>query len=193
MFKKLYKNSCLAAFLRFYGAGDLAERQCDKVEQKFCISFRKFSEWALENEDASSSMLHATTSYATSILWSTLKSQKTCLYCLVRAPQHVVTCGHAICDVCVKIFGKGVLGEEQKYTLPECILCWRGSLTALIKPPTCGVRILGIDGGGTRGVVPLEFLLLLQQTLGNDCVLTDFFDYTIGTSAGKLHLNIKLA
>jgi len=64
-------------------------------------------------------------------------------------------------NTCVKIFRKGVLGAEYKFIILKYILCRAGSLIILIKPPTYRVRILGIDSGGTRGVVPLEFLNLL--------------------------------
>ena len=59
------------------------------------------------------------------------------------------------------MFSKGVLGTKYKFTILEYILYGAGFLTILIKPPTYRVRILGINSGGIRGVVPLEFLILL--------------------------------
>jgi hypothetical protein len=120
--------------------------------------------------------------------WAYIKTNKTCLFCCFRTPQHTLSCGHTICDICVQIFGDAVIGAEYKYTINACILCKAvpsaGSLTAKLKPPTCGIRILGIDGGGTRGVIPLEFLLQTQKLLGS-CVIQDFFDIVVGTSSGK--------
>ena len=115
-----------------------------------------------------------------------LKSNETCICCVRRNPEHVFTCGHALCDVCVEIYGNAVLGQEYCYDLPTCILCEAGRLTAKIKPPTAGVRILSIDGGGVRGVVPLEFLNLLQKEVGEACPIQDLFDLAIGTSSGLL-------
>jgi len=103
----------------------------------------------------------------------------------VRIPQHILSCGYSVYNTYIKTFSKGVLGTKYKFTILEYILCRSGFLTALIKPPTCGVRILGINSGRTRGVVPLEFLILLQKTLGSKYKLQDFFNLTIGTSSGK--------
>lgn len=42
---------------------------------------------------------------------------------------------------------------------------------------------VAIDGGGVRGVIPLEFLILVQEQLG-ECRLQDLVDLAIGTSSG---------
>jgi patatin-like phospholipase/acyl hydrolase len=68
--------------------------------------------------------------------------------------------------------------------LTGCILCQdHSSLTVSLKPPTAGVRIMSIDGGGTRGVLPLQHMLLLQEAVG-DCPLNELFDLAVGTSSG---------
>ncbi|TKA60681.1 hypothetical protein B0A55_12855, partial [Friedmanniomyces simplex] len=48
------------------------------------------------------------------------------------------------------------------------------------------IRILSVDGGGIRGIIPLEFLHLLQRSLGSSCRIQDLFDLALGTSAGGL-------
>ena len=73
----------------------------------------------------------------------------------------MLSCGHLICDTYIKTFRKGILGTKYKFIILECIFCRAGSLTVLIKLLTCGVRILGINGSKIRGVVFLEFLILL--------------------------------
>ncbi|MGB3851119.1 MAG: patatin-like phospholipase family protein [Tunicatimonas sp.] len=50
-----------------------------------------------------------------------------------------------------------------------------------MKPP---FRILSIDGGGTRGVIPATLLESLQQTTGQHP--TDLFDLLAGTSTGGI-------
>lgn len=74
---------------------------------------------------------------------------------------------------------------DYRYELDTCLLCGTGALTVILKPPTAGISILSIDGGGVRGAVPLEFLSTLQETLGDDCPIQDLFDLAFGTSSGK--------
>lgn len=52
-----------------------------------------------------------------------------------------------------------------------------------VLPPTMNPTILAIDGGGVRGVIPLEFLILIQEILGS-CALQDLIDLDLGTSSG---------
>ncbi|KAJ6109862.1 hypothetical protein N7486_002097 [Penicillium sp. IBT 16267x] len=51
-----------------------------------------------------------------------------------------------------------------------------------VLPPTLSPTILAIDGGGVRGVIPLEFLLLIQEHLG-PCAIQDVVDLAVGTSS----------
>jgi patatin-like phospholipase/acyl hydrolase len=44
--------------------------------------------------------------------------------------------------------------------------------------------ILAIDGGGVRGAIPLEYLLLIQESLGRDCKIHDLIDLSVGSSSG---------
>ena len=84
------------------------------------------------------------------------------------------------------VFGDAVLGKEGHFELSRCILCeTRGSVVARLKPATAGARILTVDGGGIRGVVPLEFLQLLQGLIGPNLPVQDLFEQAFGTSSGK--------
>lgn len=116
-----------------------------------------------------------------------VKTNQCCLYCIAAKPEHVLACGHSICDNCVRIFGEADKELEHCYNIGACILCKEPTnLKVVLKPPTAGVRILSVDGGGVRGIVPLEFLHLLQQKLGAQCKVQDMFDLAVGTSAGKV-------
>ncbi len=45
-------------------------------------------------------------------------------------------------------------------------------------------RILSIDGGGIKGVVPAAFLAQLEEALGES--ITHYFDLIAGTSTGGI-------
>ena len=182
VFRTMYRPSCLAALERGGHPAHLREQQCRQIECKFAAFFDD-----LEATDESSSNAHAENIKMQVSPWAALRSHTTCLYCLRRKPEHVLTCEHAICDICVKIFGESAEGNDHCFQLTRCILCIsRGSLRACVKPPTAGPRILSIDGGGVRGVVPLEFLSLLQDMLDPALRVQDLFDQAFGTSSGGL-------
>ncbi len=59
-------------------------------------------------------------------------------------------------------------------------------------------RILSIDGGGIRGILPGEILVALEEKLiqksGNEkCTLADYFDLFAGTSTGAILTCIYLS
>ncbi|KAJ5986564.1 FabD/lysophospholipase-like protein [Penicillium sp. IBT 35674x] len=55
-----------------------------------------------------------------------------------------------------------------------------------LKPATSASRVLSIDGGGPRGIIPLENLQILQNILGPELPLSDMIDLTVGCSSGGL-------
>ena len=59
-----------------------------------------------------------------------------------------------------------------------------------LKPPTAGIRVLCIDGGGIRGVVPLLALREVEKAIGLPCKLQERFDLVVGTSSGIISLII---
>jgi hypothetical protein len=106
----------------------------------------------------------------------------------MRMPEKVLTCGHALCDPCIKIFGTRSLSEKNTYEVPACILCGVNYQNAVFRfvPPTAGIRMLTVDGGGIRGVIPLMYLQHLDGLLSPfGCEVRDHFDFVCGTSAGK--------
>ncbi len=62
--------------------------------------------------------------------------------------------------------------------------------------PAAQRRLLALDGGGIRGLITIEVLAKLEETLaksypreyweGNEFRLSDFFDYVAGTSTGAI-------
>jgi hypothetical protein len=158
---------------------DLIERHLDRLFRDLLPGFR------------TSAQIHSDNLNPRSRDWSQIRSNQTCLFCLRRKPEeHVLSCGHAICDVCPRIFGDGAPEVDEQFTISQCILCkTHGSLVTVLPPPTANLSILSIDGGGTRGVVPLEFLRAMQELI--ETPLQDLFDLAVGTSSGMLSFSLS--
>ncbi|KAI9769827.1 MAG: hypothetical protein M1840_003821 [Geoglossum simile] len=118
--------------------------------------------------------------------WAALKTTTTCLFCLRRKPEHMLCCGHAMCDTCACIFGEQTPGVEYHFDVFACVLCQlEAKLTIKLKPPTAGTCLLTVDGGGIWGAVSLEFLNALERAMGLPYSLHHHFDFALGTSSGR--------
>ncbi len=183
VYDHIYKPLCVQSLVASSKTQSLVPHQNQAIRDSLAD---QFSVMQISGETADT--IHRSTFGSINIPWEKFQSNQTCLPCLRRKPEHVLSCGHSVCDTCVRIFGCPVLGSEYTYELKSCPLCSSGWLTVALKPPTAGVRILSIDGGGIRGVVPLEFLGILQNVVGPDCPIRDLFDLAFGTSSGELSL-----
>jgi hypothetical protein len=178
VFLTIYKPFCLRAIAQAYNSGSFTDQMCGKIENHVEAMFADL-------RNSSAAELHRTNLKSHSLQWAQLESNRTCLCCIRRSPEHVLACGHAFCDICIRIFGTTQCSIESHFTLHVCVLCnHQVSSTVVLKPATAGIRILSIDGGGVRGVIPLEFLQLIQDALGPKCPIQEFFDLAFGTSAG---------
>lgn len=134
-----------------------------------------------------SSVVHLENIKTQGSYWGWLRSNRTCLVCIRRSPEHTMPCGHSICDFCVQIFGVLSPYREEEFSISTCPLCGSNKvLTVRLKPSTSAARVLSIDGGGPRGIVPLENLAILQQLLGDGLPLSDLIELTVGCSSGGL-------
>ncbi len=125
------------------------------------------------------------------IPWSQLQSNSTCLWCTRWKPEPTLSCAHAICNVCVRIYGDEMPIVDCQYRISTCLLCRSRNCIVRLKPFFAGERILAIDGGGTRGVIPLDILAMIQGMMGSELQIQDLFDLAFGTSVGKLHVPIS--
>jgi hypothetical protein len=176
MFKQVYKP---------YFSEALQDQQGRYYQDCYSEAESHFSSAFSKLKYITSSDMHKQEVFAQNY-WKFLRSNQTCLFCLARSPQYVLSCGHSLCDICLAILGTASGNIEYHYTINWCIFCKaKGSIEQTYKPPTCGVRALSIDSGSTRGVIALENLLLLQQDLGERLKLQDLFDFAVGTSVGK--------
>ena len=184
VFHRLYRPHYISALTAVLNSPMFAEDICQCVEDSINVFFS-----TIDLGFKISVEVHANNLKQDFLQWTQFKSHRTCLFCLRRKPEHILTCEHAMCDVCMVLFGDPILGKEHHFRIDACLLCTtKGRLLARIKPQTAGARILTVDGGGVRGVVPLEFLGLLQGLLGTDLTLQDLFDQAFGTSSGTRHI-----
>jgi hypothetical protein len=79
------------------------------------------------------------------------------------------------------------MSDPWLFRIDACFLCNTAmpDIQIRIKPDTASVRVLSIDGGGTRGRAPLEFIRVLQDRVGLPCPIQRHFDVVYGTSSGK--------
>ncbi|KAH8800879.1 acyl transferase/acyl hydrolase/lysophospholipase [Xylogone sp. PMI_703] len=118
--------------------------------------------------------------------WLTMHSEKTCFVCNMRRPQYRLPCQHFVCETCVRRFGVQV--DKWSFNVPKCFLCGRNTsgFVITVKPPTATVRLLCIDGGGPRGIIPLVFLQALQEKIGLPYPVQGNFHFVFGTSSGGI-------
>ncbi|KAL5400585.1 hypothetical protein PMIN03_012258 [Paraphaeosphaeria minitans] len=188
IYEEFYAGQCRKAIARFIKDADDQLRFVDRVKHRLKEHHQKY-----EDDPYGNSAINQHTETLES-LWphlSKLKSFQSCLSCLSIGPEKVFECGHAICNVCVRRLGQRSTLSRHSFLLPECKLCGRlqssEKNTFDLVPPSAGLRVLSIDGGGVRGVIPLVHLDHIDkemQILGSP--IQDCFDYVCGTSAGGL-------
>ncbi len=117
--------------------------------------------------------------------WLTISSNDTCFACMMERPQYGLPCGHIICENCVWRFGSK--SDVWTFNVHQCLLCRQDTFGVNIKakPPTATARLLSIDGGGARGIIPLVFLQALEEKIGLQYPVQENFHYAIGTSSGQ--------
>lgn len=183
VFDRVYRRDCTTAINKALVQQDgrtsflfnLSDRlQADYKQLKACAGSRETAQHLQRLKDVHEYL-------------GSVKSHKTCLCCLLRAPEKVFSCGHAICDLCVRTFGQTNPERKDEFAFPNCILCGEQNHKPVISliPVTAGIRLLSLDGGGIRGVIPLVCLEFIQNRLAELQVsLRDVFDFACGTSAG---------
>ncbi|KAL2801854.1 patatin-like phospholipase [Aspergillus granulosus] len=183
VFRTLYLPAVVRGGQRANSAlGQRGDELVDLVEREFVRGFHQVS-----TSTKTSVELQRETLMSLSHELGKIQSHTICLYCLVRCAQHCQRCHHSICDHCAQVFGSPASNVEYQFTLSMCLLCLsRDKLVVDVLPPTMTPTILAIDGGGVRGVIPLEYLILIQESLGRDCKLCDLVDLSVGPSSGGL-------
>ena len=122
---------------------------------------------------------------------SNFVSHSTCFCCLRDLAEHPLPCGHILCSACIKHYGRQHAKVAELFTIDACPLHefdtkFPTPWEIQFKPPSAGVRILSLDGGGIRGIVILEVLRAIEIELGKKIPIQNFFDLIVGTSTGGL-------
>jgi hypothetical protein len=185
VFRAFYRHACLLGLHDFADPQQLSsELICAEIETHVISMFSD-----MKSSHQSAAAMRQQSLNRNCQYWRLLKSNIDCFICLQRKPEHVMECGHGICDICVSnsSFSTPTVGKEYHYDINTCPQC-RSSIhfQARILPPTCRMRFLSIDGGGSRGVVSLAFMEELERALDLTYAVQEHFDFGIGTSSGKL-------
>ena len=180
MYQSFYEPLCRRSFELSFCKPSLVPGYSEAILENLIKMFA-----TMELSKTTAQNLHCEQLKQSCIPWTRIFSNNTCFYCLRRKPEHVLTCGHSICETCIDIFGHAEPTVEYSYHIVACLLCGLGTLRVTLKPSTAGIRLLSIDGGGVRGVIPLEYLVLLQNELGSACKVQELFDLAFGTSSGE--------
>jgi hypothetical protein len=92
-------------------------------------------------------------------------SHSTCFSCLFSTPNHALSCGHVICDMCVEDFSE-VPHIDHVRTVTDCPLCgsgdppWKKLLIIKKNPRQTGPRILSLDGYACVATSYCKYLLI---------------------------------
>lgn len=113
-----------------------------------------------------------------------------CASCILYPWSTLLPCSHGLCGLCLEAMGSKV-DEDSLISIDSCPACrfiFAGPGKFPTEPPTAAARLLALDGGGVRGIVQLEILSIVEDTIGLNLPLTAFFDIMVGTSIGKYSL-----
>lgn len=141
----------------------------------------------LTRESRPSAEVHRETLARYKTLWRKIHSSSTCLSCLRRRPQYGLHCGHVVCENCILVFGHRSADDPWLYSIKECFLCGEDmpeEVNVRVHPPTAGVGVLCIDGGGVRGVAPLGLMKRIQDCVGLPIPFQRLIRVAFGISSG---------
>ncbi|KAF1357985.1 FabD/lysophospholipase-like protein [Lizonia empirigonia] len=185
LYKNTFKEGNLARVIAFDQTDDFLLRSglIELVEKNFV---RYFHDYVSSGKSAVD--IHSQNLACFQDRWSEIRSTNTCLCCLRRRPQYDLPCRHCVSENCVVVFGSRCGDDPWIFRLGECLLCKQqtpSDIEVRVRPPTAGVGVLCIDGGGARGIIPLAVMKLLQDRLGpiplQRCITVSF-----GVSVGVI-------
>ncbi|KIW35778.1 uncharacterized protein PV06_11882 [Exophiala oligosperma] len=190
VFQSIYRDALREALgdrvVSFEGSSDIILRSA--VLKLVQGKLSQYCDSLVSGTEVPSASLHLHTLQQFVDRWSRICSEATCLCCIRRTPQYRLPCGHCLCETCIQIFGQTLSSRPWTYVISSCFLCrraWDRDIRVAVKPPTSGVSILSIDGGGTRAIIPLTVLRRLQDRIGLPIPIQKFFKVVGAVSSGS--------
>jgi hypothetical protein len=181
LFLSLYEPGCREAFERVSlkeGWPDTPQEFCDLVRNRVVAQTEAIRDCTDTAQAATMPDLKVRD------LWKAVVSTAICVTCPLGAPQAFLPCGHGLCEQCC---------WQQSWRPPASTMCRLDrcpacgtfvAFLARLKPPTAGYRALSLDGGGVRGIVSIEILRHVLNTLDLGLEAHQLFDIMVGTSTG---------
>ncbi|RPA90945.1 FabD/lysophospholipase-like protein [Choiromyces venosus 120613-1] len=180
-FRSLYEECCIEAFHLIASSANI---RLGILIDLMKTEYHRFSS-EVEGSSFNPQTFHSQLLASFSSEWKNIYSTVTCFFCLKKRPEYSLPCNHALCEGCIRHLASQNI--PTIYTMHSCMLCAETfNCSYQLKPPTAGVRILTLDGGGIRGIIELEILALLQRRLNISLPIRETFDLIVGTSAGGL-------
>lgn len=153
------------------------------VEGRLVRCFENF----IQDDGTPSATVHRDTLQHFEPYWGSIRNDGTCLACMRRKPEYILPCGHSVYESCALVFGERSEYDRWVFEIHSYFLCGielQGK-TVKVKPDNAGVTALSIDGDDMRGIIPLQFLQVLQDRIGLPILVQENFDLAFGTSSGK--------
>jgi hypothetical protein len=191
VFDELYLETCRSAF-RCSKFADVNDNQIllpsgfvKLVKNGFLSLFTQLG----RNKDATAASVHRQTLHHHRLSLTGIDDPTLDLICIHRLPEHVLPCGHRICDLCLQTYWRESDIYDFEFNVAECVLCALSFPPVKIKlhDPCRGLNVLSLDGGGCRSIMQLVFLRTLEQCLGLPYPIQEHYDVVIGSSGGKSH------
>lgn len=172
----------------------LVQQVIQQIRIQFAQQYRQACDYSEGNIRRPRPSVQEVTTCRTTVLatlqdgWDKIHSYKSCFTCLRSLPDHVLPCGHALCEACVFDFSLPPKnGSVTELSFETCVLCgesWQPPQLIQLKPECAGVRILTLDGGGVRGILELALWQLVEKEIGLELPISRYFDLIIGTNTG---------
>jgi hypothetical protein len=109
VFGTLYRSVVITAYRRSKALWPdvCPAKETDLVEFHFSRLYKRFSENAVSSANLRKEELKSFSGQL-----CRMRSNRICLVCLLRSGQHVLACGHTVCDRCAQVFGSPTPGLE---------------------------------------------------------------------------------